>query len=205
MKRARKHGDTAAYKRFKETRKKINTILNEYPAMRPLLFVLKYYMRQKGLNVTYTGGISSFCLFSLVYAYILYVKKNKEFEGEITLGHLLIGFFDFFAFRFNYSKVGISVRLGGFFYKRSERFFRDNSSSVKGDGILSLENFQNINQDIGGNCFRYDEVTCDSAEQKSVSDYRSYGINARGAEKGPDSVRYGRCHKASLSIVAIYL
>ena len=136
----------------------INTILNEYPAMRPLLFVLKYYMRQKGLNVTYTGGISSFCLFSLVYAYILYVKKNKEFEGEITLGHLLIGFFDFFAFRFNYSKVGISVRLGGFFYKRSERFFRDNSSSVKGDGILSLENFQNINQDIGGNCFRYDEV-----------------------------------------------
>lgn len=38
---------------------------------------------------------------------------------------------------------------------------------------------------------RYDVVTCDSAEQKSVSDYRAYGINARGAEKGPDSVRYG--------------
>ena len=33
--------------------------------------------------------------------------------------------------------------------------------------------------------------TCDSAENKSVADYRSYGLNARAAEKGPDSVRYG--------------
>ena len=41
------------------------------------------------------------------------------------------------------------------------------------------------------NVGRFDVVTCDSAEQKSVSDYRAYGINARGAEKGPDSVRYG--------------
>ena len=35
-----------------------------------------------------------------------------------------------------------------------------------------------------------DIVTCDSAEEKSVSDYRSYGINARAAEKGPESRRY---------------
>lgn len=35
-----------------------------------------------------------------------------------------------------------------------------------------------------------DVVTCDSAEEKSVSDYRSFGINARAAEKGPDSRRY---------------
>lgn len=38
---------------------------------------------------------------------------------------------------------------------------------------------------------KYDIITCDSAEQKSIADYRSYGLNARGAEKGPDSVRYG--------------
>ena len=32
------------------------------------------------------------------------------------------------------------------------------------------------------NLGRYDVVTCDSAENKSIADYRSYGINARGAE-----------------------
>lgn len=36
-----------------------------------------------------------------------------------------------------------------------------------------------------------DQITADSAEQKSIADYRSYGSNCRGAEKGPDSVRYG--------------
>ena len=36
-----------------------------------------------------------------------------------------------------------------------------------------------------------DLITCDSAEPKSVADYKSYGLFARGAEKGPDSVRYG--------------
>lgn len=38
---------------------------------------------------------------------------------------------------------------------------------------------------------RIDIVTCDSAEHKSTADYRVLGINARDAEKGPDSVRYG--------------
>ena len=34
------------------------------------------------------------------------------------------------------------------------------------------------------------EITCDSAEPKSVTDYRDYGLAARGAIKGPGSVEY---------------
>lgn len=34
-------------------------------------------------------------------------------------------------------------------------------------------------------------VTCDSAENKSVADYLSLGVNARAAAKGPGSVEYG--------------
>lgn len=34
-------------------------------------------------------------------------------------------------------------------------------------------------------------VTCDSAENKSVADYRDMGITAKAAEKGPGSVEYG--------------
>ena len=53
------------------------------------------------------------------------------------------------------------------------------------------------------NVGRYDIVTCDSAEQKSIADYRTYGINARGAEKGPDSVRYGMKWLQSLIKIVI--
>lgn len=34
-------------------------------------------------------------------------------------------------------------------------------------------------------------ITCDSAEPKSVADFRACGLNAKGAVKGPDSVAYG--------------
>lgn len=53
------------------------------------------------------------------------------------------------------------------------------------------------------NLDRYDVVTCDSAEPKSIADYRSYGINARGADKGPDSVRYGMKWLQSLIKIVI--
>lgn len=48
-----------------------------------------------------------------------------------------------------------------------------------------------------------DLITADSAEPKSVSDYRSYGAFCRGAEKGPDSVRYSTKWLQSLAAIVI--
>lgn len=49
----------------------------------------------------------------------------------------------------------------------------------------------------------YDLITADSAEQKSVGDYKSYGALCRGAIKGPDSVRYGMKWLQSLRAIVI--
>lgn len=38
---------------------------------------------------------------------------------------------------------------------------------------------------------RDEQVIADSAEEKSVADFKAYGAFIRGAEKGPESVRYG--------------
>lgn len=48
-----------------------------------------------------------------------------------------------------------------------------------------------------------DLITADSAEPKSVSDYREYGAFCRGAVKGPDSVRYGVKWLQSLKAIII--
>lgn len=48
-----------------------------------------------------------------------------------------------------------------------------------------------------------DLITADSAEPKSVSDYREYGALCRGAIKGPDSVRYGVKWLQSLKSIVI--
>ena len=48
-----------------------------------------------------------------------------------------------------------------------------------------------------------DMIICDSAENKSVADYRAYGLLARGAEKGPGSVDYSMKWLQSLKAIVI--
>lgn len=72
--------------------------------------------------------------------------------------------------------------------------FRANKMKNKDTAQVLLDDY---------NLDRYDVVTCDSAEPKSIADYRSYGINARGADKGPDSVRYGMKWLQSLIKIVI--
>lgn len=48
-----------------------------------------------------------------------------------------------------------------------------------------------------------DTLICDSAEPKSVADFREYGASARGAEKGPESVKYSMKWLASLKAIVI--
>lgn len=48
-----------------------------------------------------------------------------------------------------------------------------------------------------------DVLTADSAEPKSISDLREYGAFCRGAEKGPDSVRYSMKWLQSLRAIVI--
>lgn len=46
-------------------------------------------------------------------------------------------------------------------------------------------------------------ITCDSAEPKSIADFRNEGLNAHGAVKGPGSVDYGCKWLASLRKIVI--
>lgn len=48
-----------------------------------------------------------------------------------------------------------------------------------------------------------DLITCDSAEEKSVGDYKSYGLFARAAEKGPGSREYSYKWLQSLREIVI--
>lgn len=50
---------------------------------------------------------------------------------------------------------------------------------------------------------REEQLTADSAEEKSCGDYRAYGLPCRGAEKGPGSVRAGMKWLQSLAAIVI--
>jgi len=48
-----------------------------------------------------------------------------------------------------------------------------------------------------------DLIIADSAEPKSVADYLEYGLNCRGAEKGPESVKYSMKWLQSLAVIVV--
>lgn len=55
----------------------------------------------------------------------------------------------------------------------------------------------------GDGTFRRETVTCDSAEPKSIDNYRALGLDARGAVKGPGSVEHGMKWLASRAEIVI--
>lgn len=56
---------------------------------------------------------------------------------------------------------------------------------------------------IGHGISAADRIIADSAEPKSVSDYKSYGLDCRGALKGPNSVEYSMKWLQSLNEIVI--
>ena len=61
---------------------------------------------------------------------------------------LLLGFFNFYGFDFNYRKLGISIRNGCFLFRRTD----------ESKNILCVENFQDIKQDMGKSCYQYKKI-----------------------------------------------
>jgi non-canonical poly(A) RNA polymerase PAPD5/7 len=126
----------------------VKSIINKYPCIQYLTLLIKFYLRQRKLNDTHKGGISSIVIFNLVYAYILYAKKiNKYNENIINLGSILIDFFEFFGYIFQYKNIEINNLCGGFFKIRN-----DNDSN-----LLYLNNPID-NQNMLKNTYNFERV-----------------------------------------------
>lgn len=89
-----------------------------------MLLVLKCFLKSRALNETFTGGVSSFLLTLMVVSYLQ--RRYKESGTDnMTLGHHLMEFFHLYGTKFNYDEVGISIREGGFYFKKVQRGFDD--------------------------------------------------------------------------------
>ena len=58
-----------------------------------------------------------------------------------------MGFLKFYGIEFNYFKYGISIRNGGFLFKKKDV-----------NKFLCIENFLEIDKDIGKSCFHFNEI-----------------------------------------------
>ncbi len=128
--------------------KLVQGLLRKYPELRPLLIVLKCFLKCRGLNEPYTGGIGSFLLTMLVTAFLQRQYKRRRTD-RVDLGQHLLEFFEYYGKHFNLEHVGISIREGGFLFRKAQRGGHFTESVRNCKTSLSVENPQEPNTDLG--------------------------------------------------------
>ena len=71
----------------------------EYPHLRPILLVLKQYLKSQNLNEPHSGGLSSYALFHMILS-LLNTSGSSVVQTD-GLGGLLLHFLDFFGRKFD--------------------------------------------------------------------------------------------------------
>jgi len=131
----------------------VKNFMQKYPPIRPLLIVLKQFMHQRELNVTYTGGVGSFLLQLMVISFMQHHVRNAMKMGkpfQYNLGSLLLEFLELYGKTFNYVTTGISVRnSGSYFNKRNA-----GCVNVQRPGLICVENPEDPSADVGRNSFK---------------------------------------------------
>ena len=140
----------------------INELLKEFKEIKYIVIFLKILLSVNNLNKTFDGGISSYGLILMISSYFQQNKnksrvfdKESESEQNLLLSDHLMNIFKLYGWDFNYNLLGISLRNGGFYYKREDKNF-DNSMSKR--AFLSLENPVDPNINVTKQAFKFERI-----------------------------------------------
>jgi hypothetical protein len=92
-----------------DANKLILSILRRYPALRPIVLVLKCFLSRRGLCEAFTGGLSSYVLVLMVARFL------QEQASVCDVGALLLGVLDFYGNRLDPRATGISFTRACYF------------------------------------------------------------------------------------------
>ncbi|XP_053679709.1 non-canonical poly(A) RNA polymerase protein Trf4-1-like [Anopheles nili] len=98
-----------------QSAKLIKGFKSNYPVLEKLVLVLKQFLLQRDLNEVFTGGISSYSLILMCISFLQ--QHHRKPNASSNLGVLLIEFFELYGRKFNYMKIGISVKSGRYIPK----------------------------------------------------------------------------------------
>ncbi|TYZ54025.1 hypothetical protein PybrP1_003959 [[Pythium] brassicae (nom. inval.)] len=160
-----------------ETASLVKGYVRAFPFFRPLMLALKYFLAQRALNETYTGGVGSFLAQLMVVSFLQHRRRNFGANHDLpqhnNLGQLLLGFFTLYGSDFNYIDLGISVRNGGSYFLKRDRGWSDWNRPT----LLLVENPNEPTVDVGKNSFNVATVrrAFDFARQVLTDEMRRRG------------------------------
>ena len=131
----------------------VKQLCSSHPCIKPLVIVLKTFLRARDLHDTYHGGVGSYLLTLMVLASVQQCPGLSDGAGgrleEANLGALLIHFFDLWGRRFNYIKLGVRVSEPGSFYDKQAEGVFDRARPQ----LLSIEDPVSGSFDVGKNSY----------------------------------------------------
>ncbi|GLE04400.1 hypothetical protein PINS_up013342 [Pythium insidiosum] len=94
------------------------SMIHEFPALAPIMLVLKSFVIERGFAVAYSGGLSSYALLLMVARYLqdhtdrmprTYDDGSGGYTSCADFGMVLMGLLDYYGNRFDPRTTGISV------------------------------------------------------------------------------------------------
>lgn len=141
--------------------KLMHQYMDALPPLRPLTFVLKYFMAARGLNQPYTGGVGSFLLQMMIVSFLQHRERECVHNRRpvlYNLGALLIEFFELYSTDFNFITTGVSVRFDGFYFPKGASDRKKDFWQEKRPFSLAMENPFELTSDVGISSFRISVV-----------------------------------------------
>jgi non-canonical poly(A) RNA polymerase PAPD5/7 len=137
--------------------KLMHRYMDALPPLRPLTFVLKYFLAARGTNQPYSGGMGSFMLQMMIVAFLQ--QREREFvynrmPTNYNLGALLLEFFELYSMDFNYVTVGVSVRFDGHFFPKGATDRKEDFWQPGRPFSFAMENPLEPNFDVGAPSWR---------------------------------------------------
>lgn len=136
----------------------IKNYCKRYPFLRPLTLVVKFYLKQRYLNETWSGGIGSYTLVVMVLSFLQMQtatggRTRRTEEGE-DLSTLLLQFLQFYGSQFDYFHNVISVIDGGAYLRKEDKNWTTNAAP----DALSIEDPTNPELDLAAASFRIQDA-----------------------------------------------
>ena len=131
----------------------IKNIIEENNVIKQAIIILKIMLRRYYLNEPFSGGMSSFLLFHLVFFFYNECANKLKFKND-NISSFIILFLEYFGTKFDFDIYGISLykKNKGVIFNKYGSYLMNNCDNICVESI----NERYVN--IGQNCFKYEQV-----------------------------------------------
>ena len=177
------------------------------PQSKNIIIIIKKYLKNIGLNNYYTGGLSSFSIFLLVFSFYKYIIKlfGNDVVNNFYIGQFLIQFLDFFS-KFNFNQYIININKEIPFIIKEKRIIceiceKDSNNKNKFINQNEMANAVILDpftlNNIACNSFRINEIQqkFDSLKYNLISNYKKLYKIKNTSKKKVNSNNYNNFNK----------